>query len=163
MGIIVALTDDQITIANGHGRMRTRANRKIRRHDNKTPGLDGLTVDAIGVAGEMAASIVTGIEWTGMFIPSSKLKEWSKKPQPDLGTDVEVRTTTKPTYRLMAHKNDPSEWRFVLVRRMAEYEFDVVGWQYGYEIKQERYWNPTLHYPAYTYPTKKLLPIGDLK
>ena len=160
--MIVTLTETQMKIALGHGRVRTKAARSLKRFDNKTRDLDGLTIDALGVAGEMAASIVTGIEWTGMFISRAAIKARMGKSIPDLGTDIEVRTTMKPTYRLMVHRNDPSDWRFILVRRIEDATFDVVGWQYGHEVKQKKLWNPTLHYPCYLYPTAWLRPIEEL-
>jgi hypothetical protein len=161
-GTIIELSETQMQIARGHGRIRTLANRKIKRRDNRTPGFDGLTIDALGVAGEMATAIVTGIEYTGLFLSRKEIMERRGQPIPDLGSDIEVRTTTKPTYRLIVHKNDPTHWRFVLVRKVEYAVFDVVGWQHGHEIKRDDLWNSTLHYPGFTYPTAWLRPIEEL-
>lgn len=160
--MIVKLSEAGMNIARGYGRLRNEANRKLGRRDNKTKGFDGESINVLGVAGEMAVHIATGIKWTGRYVPASKLEEWLSKPQPDLGTDIEVRTASKPSHHLLVHRNDPDEWRYVLVRKVAANEFDIVGWAYGHEVKQKKYWRGSLPYPAYSYPTGLLRPVEEL-
>ena len=160
--MIVTLSVHGWKIAQGYGRLRNEANQKLGRRDNKTKGFDGESIHVLGVAGEMAVHIATGIEWTGRYTPASKLEEWMSEPRPDLGMDVEVRTRTKPWHQLLVHKNDPIKWRYVLVRRIAIDRFDVVGWEHGKAVKQKRFWKPTLPYPAYAYPSGLLRSIEEL-
>ena len=162
MGVLHVVTETEWEICIRYGQLRNDANRKIGRKDNRTAGFDSRSIDVVGVAGEMAVSKVTGIPWTGRFTPASKLTEWLKKPQPDLCEDVEVRTRTKPWHQLLVHKNDPLSWRYVLVRLVEANTLDIVGWAHGDEVKQEKFWNPMLPYPAYGYPNLFLRPIEEL-
>jgi len=161
--MIVVLTEDQQRIADGYGLLRAKSNRKINSKDNKTKGFSGVSIDALGAAGEFAVSLATGIKWTGRYTPPSKLKEWLSKPRPDLGTDIEVRTRSKDWHQLLIHRNDPPEWRYVLVRYVEPRCFNIVGWEYGRIVQEKGDWNSNLPYPAFVYPTAWLRPIGELR
>jgi len=165
--VIVHLSERDLKIVAAIARGRKKANREIGRYDNKTKGFDGQDVDELGVAGEMAFTRETGIPWTNKLVSSSKLLEWGSRPQPDCGTDIEVRTRSKSWHQLLVHKNDPVEWRFILVRRVDGVgpgeDYDLVGWGHGEAVKQEKYWLPYLPYEAYGYPNELLRPIEELE
>ncbi len=159
---IVELTDTQMLIVERYGRLRNNANNG--RRDNRAPGTNAERIHQLGVGGEYALSLFTGIQWTGRFFSAATLKKKVRKGGsiPDLGSDIEVRTRTKQWHELLVHRNDPKAWRYVLVRFSAPNRYELVGWQYGTEVKQSQYWKRHLPYPAFAYPTPMLRSIEEL-
>ncbi len=156
------LTDLQMLIVERYGRLRNDANKG--RRDNRAPGTNAEKIHQLGVGGEYALFLATGIPWTGRYFSPATLKRKKRagEPIPDLGTDIEVRTRTSRWHQLLVHRNDPKAWRYVLVRYTAPNQFDLIGWEFGVEIKQSEYWKKDLPYPAFAYPNKLLRPIGEL-
>jgi len=163
VSVVVTFSEKELDLIEKYGRLRNQANETVGTFDNKTKGFDGESIHMLGVAGELAVHLVTGIEWTGMYIPPEHLEEWLSEPRPDLGEDIEVRTRSEPWHELLVHKNDPLLWRYVLARRVAYGRIEVVGWEFGNVVKQQSYWRGNLPYPAYAYPNNLLKPIGELK
>ncbi len=58
--------------------------------------------------------------------------------QPDVGLNIEVRRTKYPKGKLAVRPRDHDDRPFVLVRGAIP-EFEVVGWIYGFEAKQDRW------------------------
>lgn len=159
----IILSDDELAMADKYATLRRSANRAIGTVDQKTPYLDGNRLDLIGVKGEMAASLATGIPWINRYTEPGELGPWLSEKKPDLGDNIEVRTCTSPTHHLLVRKNNPTDWKYVHVVLLSETVLDVVGWQYGSEIKQLKYWNQDLPIPAYAYHRRLLLPIETLE
>lgn len=142
----------------------------LRREINRLHGttdqayIKGKIADLVGVKGEMAASLATGIPWETRIEKVVKTDGWPYVKMADLGTDIEVRTTRNPRYGLNVLKHNPADWRYVLVELVSESELDVIGWQYGETIKQKEYWREfTKKFHTYSYPRHLLRPIGELK
>jgi len=158
----ITLTDHDIEVAKKYGKLRREANRAIGTIDQKTPYLDGDHIDLIGVKGEMAASLATGIPWINRYTKPENLGPWLTEKKPDLGTNIEVRTCTSPYHRLLVRKHNPTDWKYIHVILLNEKELLVDGWAHGTEIKQQKYWEPKLPQPAYAYPRHQLHPIETL-
>lgn len=160
MVIRVTLTDTDLEMAKKYAKMRRDANRRIGTTDQAY--IKGSEADLVGIKGEIAASIATGIPWENYYTPPEQRDGWLKAKMPDLGEDIEVRTVTKPTHRLIVHKRNPTEWRYLLVYQHTHNQLNVVGWQHGETIKQDQYWEPNFPEPAYAYPQRLLRPIEEL-
>ena len=131
MSVIVTFSEKELDLIEKYGRLRNQANEIVGTFDNKTKGFDGESIHMLGVAGEFAVHLATGIEWTGLYIPPENLEEWLSEARPDLGTDVEVRTRSALWHELLVHKNDPPDWRYVLARRVSYGRIEVAGWEHG--------------------------------
>lgn len=79
----------------------------------------------------------------------------------DVGTNIEVRSTVYKKGSLIVHKKDPDDRKYYLVCGMYP-DLEVVGWLYGYQCKQPRYWvekdkeGKKLEYPYWMVPQSDL-------
>lgn len=76
---------------------------------------------------------------------------------PDAGTDLEniqVRTRSKSHYELIIHPDDLDGAKFFLVVPTIDpFTFNIVGWFYGRDGKDNKYWqDPAGGRPAYFIP-----------
>jgi len=158
----IVFTQDEAAMAERYAIERREVNRSFGTTDQSF--IKGELADLVGVEGEMAASLATGIEWVTRCVTKEEMGGWPGTKMPDLGTDIEVRTTRNPNYGLNVLKDNPDDWRYVLVVRFSPGVLDVIGWQYGNEIKQKEYWRVfSKKFSAYNYPQHLLRDIGSLK
>ena len=68
---------------------------------------------------------------------------------------LQVRSTQRPDGRLIVHDSDSDDAPFVLVRGVFP-TYDVVGWIYGKDAKQERFLFGGDGRPAYFVPDSEL-------
>lgn len=95
--------------------------------------------------GELALAKALGLYWRGA------LGEFTV---PGIGP-IKVRTTDSPGGSLVLHKTDPDEQPFVLVVGQNA-SFRIVGWIYGREGKNERFWRTEdVQSPAYLVNPKR--------
>jgi hypothetical protein len=101
-----------------------------------------------GVLGELALAKWQGVYWS--------LTTFAKRNDGDVGKD-EVRTTHHENGRLIMHPEDSDDRKYWLVTgSMGEYQ--IRGWLYGRDGKQERWWaDPAKNRrPAYWVPQEEL-------
>lgn len=113
-------------------------------------------VQIAGAYGERAVYKALGKEWDGLV-------DTFKAPDVT-GTQIQVRTATKPFGDLVVRDRDNGEQPFVLVVPEKFPTFRIVGWCYGKEARKREYWkapNPDLP-PAHFVPQRDLRPIDTL-
>jgi len=124
-----------------------------REHAHGFGGSNGWTNHIEGAAGELAFA-----KWSNKF--------WSGNVGDLTANDVgkvEVRTASDHNRRLIIHKKDPDDRRFVLVTGIAP-TFRIRGWIWGEDAKQEQYWqDPVGGRPAYFIPHNQLNPMTTTK
>jgi hypothetical protein len=90
----------------------------------------------LGAQGERVIAKATGCYWPGDL-------GHPDRGDPDVG-DWHVRTTSDPVRRLIVHKGDDPDGRFVHVAITRLPHFMIVGWCYARDVMDERWWvDPT--------------------
>lgn len=110
----------------------------------------------VGALGERAVYKALGRQWVGT-VDTFKA--------PDLvGTQVQIRTTSKSTGELVVRERDNPDQPFVLVVPEEFPAFRVVGWCYGKDARKREFWKAprTDLPPAYFVPQHLLQPIDTL-
>ena len=99
-----------------------------------------------GCLGERALAKFLGIPWTGKGVFRA----------PDVG-DMDVRTTSSTSNRLILHQNDPDDRIFWLVAGLNG-NYLIQGWVYGREGKINEFWcDPSgKNRPAFFVPANDL-------
>jgi hypothetical protein len=115
-------------------RRRNRA--KNDRQINQGAPLDRLDeVDLLGAFGEDAVSEYSGLPWSGCG-------QNGKGKGPDVGVDVQVRTSRAGSQYLWITKDDPPEARYVFVTK-HENKACIHGWRWGCDVKENpEYFGP---------------------
>lgn len=111
--------------------------------------------DPIGAIGEMAVAKMLGIYWSGAFEVGAL----------DVGR-VEVRTSCLglTSGHLLLHRDDSSKKIYVYVRMGASRVLAVVGWIYGHEGKQRKFWDDKVGgRPCFFVPERVLHPVKSLR
>jgi hypothetical protein len=76
--------------------------------------------------------------------------------RPNVGKDIQVRGTSYLTGRLLLQPTDFDDNVFILVVNRCP-DFDLMGWMYGHEGKQDKFWREVVHRrPCYWVPSKAL-------
>jgi len=145
----VTLTVSEMVVAASVGCRRNIASIHSK-HENKH-GLEsddnGWNIHILGAMGEMAFSKAMGMYWCCGV---------NTFHAPDIGQAIQVRTRSKRGYELIVREADSSDDIFVLVLGQCP-TFDVVGWLYGWECKNEEWLKSYGNRPsAYFVPTDKL-------
>jgi len=69
---------------------------------------------------------------------------------PDLGDFIDVKGISKSRHKLIVQKNDPPDWAYLLICSEQHPRYEIVGWLWGREAQQERYWgDPAGGRPAF--------------
>lgn len=114
---------------------------------------DGLAMDVIGCKGEFAVIKYLGIK--------QEITINTFKNIPDVG-EYEVRSVTKPGYRLIIREKDDKEKIYILVEVGFNY-CDIVGYTKGEEALKYHKENQAGREPAWFIPQKDLRPVTELK
>jgi len=111
--------------------------------------------DVLGAAAEQAVAKLLRVYWP----PVATQPETAKG---DLAYGIEVRQTKTPHGCLMLHRKDRDEAPYVLVRGKGP-DFEVVGWMFGIDGKQDRFWRTDIDNTAYLVPAQHLTDIRELQ
>jgi hypothetical protein len=150
--MIVRLTDGEAYLAHQVGlarRLVSRARdyRAVCNHHN---------FDLLGAGGELAVAKALNVYWSAAVNLRAQAHG-----EGDVGP-YQVRTASKPHYRLALYKSDPGEAVFILVVLRAPREFEIKGWILGAEAKRECFWDKSIPRPCYMVPHCELNAIEDL-
>lgn len=118
---------------------------------------DGTGAHVQGSLAEFAVAKSLNLHWSGV-------RENPVRLPGDVGR-MQVRSTTKPSGRLIVHDRDDDEAVFVFVVADAcGYRFDLAGWIRGAAAKRAEWWeDPTGRgRPAFFVPRSALAPVTDL-
>lgn len=155
--MIVTLTWAEMMLAYG-----VAAQRRIMNMKNGIAGKYGAPegdgseeLDIVSTRGEMAVAKGLNLFWSGSVGDYGAV---------DVGGLVEVRTRTKNWHSLIVHPNDKDDMPFVLVDASNTPNMRLVGWLYGRDGKNERFWDDPSrkNRPAYFIPQESLRPMSEL-
>lgn len=112
-------------------------------------------IDIEGACAELACAKALGVYW-GAGVDTFK--------SPDIGHTIQVRSTSKPSNRLIIRENDPDDEAFILVVGKAP-AYEVRGWILGREGKKPEWVKDAngIGKPAYFIPTEELKPLSTLR
>lgn len=136
--------------------------RRIMNMRKKLPGRYGAPeqdgseeLDIISTRGEMAVAKGLNLYWSGSVGDYGAV---------DVGGLVEVRTRTKDWHSLIVHPGDRDWSPYVLVDASQTPDMRLVGWVFGRDGKDERFWaDPSKkNRPAYFIEQKELRPMSEL-
>lgn len=154
----ITLTWSELLIAHQIAAMRRVQNMKLKtahKYGRNDPiNLEeGSEISAI--RGEMAVAKAFNCYWMGTVGQYGVV---------DVGGKIEVRTVTQASHKLILHPEDKDQYPFVLVNAGSCPEVELMGWMYGKDGKDEKYWDdPTkTNRPAYFIPRSDLRPMSEL-
>ena len=115
--------------------------------------------DIRGAISEIAVAETLGLKWNGL-----NHQYWGQDgvALADIGEDIQVRSTSLSYGNLILHPKDSLKHRYVLVRTHNLYNpnkpsVDIVGWTFGKEAKQKKYWKePQPKRGCYLFPSSHL-------
>lgn len=83
---------------------------------------------------------------------------------PDLGDFIDVKGRSKSWHNLIVQEDDPANWAYLLVDASKHPIYSVIGWCWGHEAKQKKFWNdPAGGRAAYFVDDRRILrPPTDL-
>lgn len=112
-------------------------------------------LDIIGTRGELAVAKCLNLYWSGSVGNYKAI---------DVGGLIEVRAVDDPSKRLMIHEEDKDTPPFVLAVQIKPTLWRLVGWMYGWEAKNPKYWSDPSgkNRPAFFVETADLHPMSDL-
>ncbi|HLG28179.1 MAG TPA: hypothetical protein VI423_10375 [Paenisporosarcina sp.] len=100
------------------------------------------------------------LPWSGSWLPISTWDKWKHKGN-DVGK-LEIRSTDRPDGRLILHPTDKDLSPYLLVLSTAHPEYQLVGWIYGEEGKDPKYWRDNVPRPCFMVPQEQLRSIDSL-
>lgn len=136
--------------------------RRIMNMRKKLPGRYGAPeqdgseeLDIVSTRGEMAVAKGLNLYWSGSVGDYGAV---------DVGGLVEVRTRTKNWHSLIVHPGDRDWSPYVLVDASETPDMRLVGWVFGRDGKDERFWaDPSKkNRPAYFIEQNELRPMSEL-
>jgi len=112
-------------------------------------------LDIIAARGEMAVAKGLNLFWSGTVGNYGAV---------DVGGLVEVRTRSKDWHALILHPDDKDDTPYVLVDASKPPVFRLVGWMFGKEGKDKRFWSDPSkqNRPAFFINQKDLRPMGEI-
>lgn len=159
LGHIIKLTPEITEYADNVAALRQgQAFMKSRKNMN---GLSGdfdkmLAIHRLGARCEAAAKLfLNPIKWNAL---SDKITGLA-----DLGGVVDVKGRTKSWYELVVQKNDEDHFAFLLVTAEYHPNYNIVGWMWGREAKDQKFWREHVAgRAAYFVPHNNLSPPEEL-
>lgn len=137
---------------------RTMAAMRTAYHGIESSGREAWAADITGALSEMAVSVGLKLPWND---PIRAPRQRNADGDRDVG-DFEVRSTTRERGSLILYPKDADDAPFILVTGQLP-TFELRGWVYGHEGKQERFWRTDVRSPAFFVPQSALKPLGDLQ
>jgi hypothetical protein len=80
----------------------------------------------------------------------------------DLAGFIDVKGVEEAHHRLGVQKNLPPQFAYLLVDSWNHPDYAIVGWMWGHEAKQTKWWEDPQHGPAF-YPPRDFPPMRDWK
>ena len=161
MKIRVKLTPNDLKYAENIANKRNKSQRDGNRQDGKVLE-DSLGIDIQGARAELAVAKGLKLPWDGDFRDLDNWFEWRESGHDVSG--LEVRSTKHKNGCLILHPKDKDEAPFVLVLAYDDPVFVLVGWNFGYTGKKDKYWRDVGYgRPCYYLPQNELLDMELLK
>lgn len=155
----ITLTAADLSLANDVARQRNESQRSAGRADGLVKG-SSLQRDIEGALSELAVSRALNLSWDGKWLPIDIWDNWKHEGN-DVGK-LEIRSTALATGRLILHPSDKDNSPYVLVLSHSNPTFKMVGWIYGKEGKQDKYWRDNVPRPCYMVRQEDLKSMDEL-
>lgn len=158
--IAVSLSKEEIELADRVAFFRHDDSMRRKRGDFMSHKVqDSLTRHKRGARGEAVVAKATGYKWYAAIenSPNRSGQTWK-----DVGP-IEVRE--KEVGRdLFLKPTDPHDSTpYVLVHTISASEYRIVGWRFGFEVKDDEHWCKWLPDPAYIVPYRDLYSLESLR
>jgi len=158
----VRLTPAEMAYAEAIGRARNRCHRSANRGDRAFKKSASVDIDIMGAQAEKAVAKFLRQPWDGSFKPLPEWMRWRVEGH-DVGP-FEVRATDWRYGRLLMQPDDPPFSPFLLVIAADRPLFQMIGWIFGREGKEDMWlWDAGYGFPCYYVPRHVLRPVRDLK
>lgn len=157
--MLIKLTTEEVEQATQVANLRNKSQRTAGRPDGLVKG-SSLGRDVQGALGELAVSKALNLPWDGKFLPIPAWDKWKHKGN-DVGK-IEIRSTDRENGRLILHQSDKDWSPYLLVLSNAHPEYQLVGWIYGEEGKDAKYWRDNVPRPCFMVPQSDLRSIESL-
>lgn len=154
----VTLEEYEIATAHQVAQQRNASQREAGLSDSLVKG-NSLGRDKEDAEAELAVSKALNLAWDGRWLPIKQWDSW-KIDGNDVGR-LEVRSTGLAMGRLILHPSDKDHSPYLLVRSYNRPEFELVGWMYGYEGKQQKFWRSNLPRPCFMINYEELRSVDD--
>ena len=158
----ITLTKTQREYADNAGVKRQAYNNSIGQADAYGFKGDGTAIHVDGARAELAVALALSQGWTDFARDYDKIVA-------DVGTNIQVRSTSYKHGNLLLHPRDKDDQVFVLVKSHDFPTMELVGWVLGKDAKRKEYWEDGSLYKAfagracYRYPHTKLKPMDTLE
>jgi len=113
---------------------------------------EAIARDILGVCAEIAVA-----RWLDKF-PTSLFAD---RKEGDVG-EYEVRSTAYPYGKLLFQPDDNPERKYFLVTIDDHYQALIMGWLWGHEGLQDKYWDTSMPVPCYAVKQQHLRDPEDL-
>ena len=157
--MLTTLDEKDILLATEVANMRNKSQREAKRKDGLVKG-SSLGRDMQGTLAELAVSRALNLPWDGKWLPIAIWDSWKLEGN-DVGK-LEIRSTDRSDGRLILHPSDKDFSPYVLVTSDAHPSYKLVGWVYGIDGKNEKYWRDNVPRPCYMVPQTNLKSIDSL-
>jgi hypothetical protein len=152
---VIELSDAQMVFAAEQAEQRHRDAKAHKQRHYFTPPEGETVTERRACEAEMAAGIGLGVPWRGAGCYATRLDG-------DLAYNIEVRGRKRSHDPLLMRREDKDDRPYVLVTGI-ERIYELRGWVYGHEGKDERYWWADAPYrPCFKVPQSDLRPIESL-
>lgn len=151
-------------------RLRNRQHRDENQNDQRVGGESSQGIDNLGAGGEKAVTVAFGLVWSGRLKSNKDFWGWrdgSCDVQGLKGIEIEVKTVSRANFpemrtSLVLHKTSDPLQAHVLVVHRGDDVYDLVGWCYGHEGQDEKYWDSSQTNPCFMVPMADLRSVYEL-
>jgi hypothetical protein len=137
----ITLSEAEIVEADACGEQRRALSKALRLKSSNNAPMDDATAlarDIWGARGEVAGrNYLAPVKWK-KFLTEDELR--SGKKLPDLEDWIDVKACRQSHHCLMVQHDNPPDVAYLLICAAEHPHHRVVGWCWGHEAKQERFW-----------------------
>ncbi len=158
----VTLTPEECESAIEIGRARHAEHERAGRFDTRVDPRAGVKLHIQGALAEKAVAVALKLEWDGAFRRLDEWLEW-REHGGDVGGGIQVKATDRLNGCLLLQKhNDKFElagddraeaqrnaYVLVLTPRPTYPTIFLIGWRFGDEARQPRFWDATMPRPCW--------------
>jgi hypothetical protein len=158
--MIIHLEEVAIKFADKVGTLRRMAAIELGRKSTNNCVVDNqraLAMDIMGARAEAAGYLaLKPIKWHCYV-------DKDVRDLPDLGDFIDVKGIEREHHSLVVQSTGKPHWAYLLVDGSRHPDYSMVGWLWGSEVMQDRFWrDPAGDRPAYFVPRAELRPFEEL-
>lgn len=146
----IELTRDEMIFA-AHGGVIRQVDAILRGRKDQFIPKDYWSTHVLGAMAECAVAKWRNRYWTPCYDEPTGVA--------DLNAVSQVRSSPNPSSPLIVRRRDKAKHAFILVVTRPPV-FELMGWLWGHEAKQEEFWQGNLDPPAWFVPQERLRKIA---